>query len=96
VIGPLAVADSSSSRAVEAPTRLVLEVRARPIGRAQVTFALTSPTPMTTLVDFSEVPIGAARLMMPVAAPLAVLRNTRSLEHLDRFLHARSSSRGRP
>ncbi|WP_421118643.1 hypothetical protein ACE2AJ_14905 [Aquihabitans daechungensis] len=50
---------------------------------------MTALTPETTRVEFSEVPIGPARLLAPVAAPLAVLRNTRSLEHLDRFLQDR-------
>lgn len=84
--GPLTVADHSTSLEVQAPTLLVLEVRARPAGRARVTFRLTATTPSTTTVEFSEVPIGPARLMTPVAAPLALVRNTRSLEHLERFL----------
>ena len=89
LIGPLTLADSTSSCEADAPDLLVLEVRARPAGRARVTFRLTAPTSTRTRVEFSEVPVGAARLLTPIAAPLAVLRNTRSLDHLDRFLQAR-------
>jgi uncharacterized protein YndB with AHSA1/START domain len=93
--GPITVDDHSSSRAVEAPTLLVLEVRARPAGRAEVTFRLRAPTPTTTEVRFTEVPIGPARLLAPVAAPLAVLRNHRSLQRFERFLGDRDDGRSR-
>jgi len=89
LVGPLTLDDTSSALEVEVPSRLVLEVRARPFGRARVTFALTSPTPGSTEVRFSEEPIGAARVVAPVAAALAQVRNRRSLEHLDRFLRER-------
>ena len=72
---------------MQAPTLLVLEVRARPIGRARVTFRLTERAPAAADVEFSEVPIGAARLLAPIAAPLAAARNARSLEHLERYLY---------
>jgi uncharacterized protein YndB with AHSA1/START domain len=84
--GPLVLDDRSTSCRVEAPGLLELEVRARPFGRARVTFRLTRLAPTSTEVEFSEVPIGAARVMAPVAAPLAVVRNRRSLDQLDRFL----------
>jgi len=84
--GPITIADHSSSCEVEAPTLLALEVRARPAGRAAVTFRLAAPTPTTTEVRFSEVPIGAARLLTPIAAPLTALRNHRSLQRLERVL----------
>lgn len=84
--GPLVVDDSSTSCEISEPTLLVLEVRARPAGRARVTFRLAETGPSTTEVAFSEVPIGAARLLAPVAAPLALIRNRRSLDHLERFL----------
>jgi len=87
LVGPITVADSSSVLAIRAPHELVLEVRARPVGRAEVTFRLRSVAGGGTEVDFSEEPIGFARLMAPVAGPLAVARNHRSLAHLDDFLH---------
>lgn len=85
--GPMTIADRSTSLQLDAPSLLVLEVRARPLGRATVTFQLGEVAPSTTEVSFSEEPIGAARLLAPVAAPLAAARNARSLEHLDRLLH---------
>lgn len=85
LVGPLTVADTSSSCEIRAPELLVLEVRARPVGRARVTFRLAA-TGDRTDVAFSEEPIGPARLLAPVAGPLAVARNRRSLEHLERFL----------
>jgi hypothetical protein len=51
-----------------------------------VTFELSAPTPDITEVVFGEEPIGAARLMAALAAPLAVARNTRSLDRLERVL----------
>lgn len=43
LFGPLTLADSSTSLALDAPHALVLEVRARPVGRAKVTFHLDTP-----------------------------------------------------
>jgi uncharacterized protein YndB with AHSA1/START domain len=89
--GPLTIDDSSSCCEIDAPNLLVLEVRARPAGRARVTFRLTALTPTTTKVDFSEVPIGLARLLIPVAEPLSIPRNRRSMQRLEQFLHERGS-----
>jgi len=86
LVGPITIADNSTSCEVHAPSLLVLEVRARPVGRARVSFRLHEPTPATTEVEFSEVPIGAARLLAPVVAPLTAARNARSLDRLERFL----------
>lgn len=84
--GPLTIDDSSSSRKVLAPSLLELEVRARPAGRAVVTFRLAAPTPGATELSFGEEPIGAARLLAPLVAPLTAIRNARSLDQLDKFL----------
>lgn len=91
IAGPITIADSSSVLAIHAPDQLVLEVRARPIGRARVTFDLRSTAPGTTEVDFSEQPIGLARVLAPAAGPLAVARNRRSLDNLDRYLSGSGS-----
>lgn len=88
LVGPLTIADSSTSCEVRAPELLALEVRARPLGRARVRFELTALTDGSTVVEFSEHPIGPARLLTPVASPLAVVRNQRSLERLAGFLDA--------
>ncbi|WP_426574563.1 SRPBCC family protein [Aquihabitans sp. McL0605] len=94
LVGPLTLDDSSSSKEVHAPNLLVLEVRARPIGRAEVRFEVTEPGGGVTEVAFSEEPIGPARLFTFIAAPLAVIRNRRSLDHLERYL-ADPSAEGR-
>ena len=60
-------------REIEAPTQLVLEVRARPFGRARVTFELSAPTPDITEVVFGEEPIGAARLMAALSTATVVV-----------------------
>ncbi|HWJ62184.1 MAG TPA: SRPBCC family protein [Acidimicrobiales bacterium] len=86
LIGPLTLADSSTVEHVKAPTLLVLEVRARPVGRARVTFRLRASGPATTEVAFSEETIGYARALAPVAGPLAIPRNKRSLDNLEQFL----------
>lgn len=86
LLGPLTIADRSSSCEIHAPELLVLEVRARPVGRARVTFRLSTVDGGGTEVVFSEEPIGPARVLAPVAGPLAVVRNRRSLEHLERYL----------
>ena len=91
--GPLTVDDSSTCREVRAPNLLVLEVRARPFGRAQVTFRLHETVGGATEVAFSEEPIGPARVLAPVAAVLAKHRNARSLEHLEDYLHRTTGSR---
>lgn len=86
IVGPVTIADSSSVLAIHAPEQLVLEVRARPVGRARVTFRLLPRTDGSTEVHFEEEPIGLARVLSPVAGPLAVARNHRSLDNLDRYL----------
>lgn len=88
LVGPLTLADRSTSCEVRAPELLALEVRARPLGRARVRFELTALGGPATVVAFSEVPIGPARVLTPVAAPLAVLRNRRSLDRLAELLRA--------
>lgn len=72
-------------------TELVLEVRSRPLGRARVTFRLRARDDGSTEVDFDEEPIGFARLLSPVAGPLALARNHRSLDHLDDYLRRGAS-----
>src|SRR6188472_2881403 len=42
LVGPLTIPDSTSSVEVEPPTRLVLEVRARPLVKGRVEFTLAS------------------------------------------------------
>ncbi|MGN6692990.1 MAG: SRPBCC family protein [Aquihabitans sp.] len=86
LVGQITLADSSSVDDIKAPNLLVLEVRARPFGRARVTFRLRASGPATTEVAFSEETIGYAKALAPVAGPLAIPRNKRSLDNLERYL----------
>ncbi len=86
IAGPLTLADSSSVIAIRAPHELVLEVRARPAGRARVEFHLRPAPDGSTEVEFREVPIGLTRILAPVVAPLTLGRNHRSLNRLGAYL----------
>ncbi len=88
IVGPLTVADRTTSIAVDSPVLLEVEACARPVGRARVTFRLTAMSPTATEVEFSEEPIGPARVISPLAAVLSIPRNKRSLQNLERFLEA--------
>ena len=87
VAGPVTVADSSRVEAIEAPHRLVLEVRARPVGRGQVTFTLEQQAPgSSTTLTVDEVPVGRLAVLRPLLAPLVMARNERSLTRLEEHL----------
>ena len=92
--GPFTTADSTSVVAVDEPTMLVLEARARPFGRAHVEIEVRD------LGDRSEVVmreglLDPLRLLTPLAQPLVRARNQRSLHQLQTLLadgdHDRSS-----
>jgi len=89
VAGPLTVADLSKVLAIEEPTLLSLEVRARPFGRGRATFRLAERTEggaVATEVVLDEVPIGAAAPAAPLLDPFTRRRNDSSLENLERYL----------
>jgi len=88
LVGPLTIADSTESLEQEPGKRLVLEARARPAGRARVSFDLT-PEPGGTLVVMDEVPVGPLAPLRPFLDPLTVVRNTKSLRELDGYLRSR-------
>ena len=88
VVWPIQLDDYSVCREIDPPERLVLEVRARPVGRARVEFRL-EPDDDDTIVHFSEVPIGMARLLGPAVVPVTAVRNGRSLDLLAEFLGRR-------
>lgn len=80
--GPLTIRDRTRSEIVEPGRRLRLDVRARPLLRADVTFELT-PTPEGTEVSLEEHPTGWHRLLAPLLAPLVMARNQASLGKLS-------------
>lgn len=87
IVGPLTIADNTKVLEIDEPRRLVLEVRARPLGRGKSTFTLTETAAgESTDVELDEVPIGLMAPTEPVAAPLLVHRNTVSLRNLARYL----------
>ena len=92
LIGPLTVADSTSVVDIDPPSRLTLEVRARPIGRGRATFRLSETTSdehpgvACTLIELEEEPLGHLRWAQPVLTPLTAARNKRSLQRLRDLL----------
>ncbi|HEX2576811.1 MAG TPA: SRPBCC family protein [Aquihabitans sp.] len=94
IAGPLTVADLSKVLEIEAPRRLSLEVRARPLGRGRAAFTLSEGTGSggpSTVVALDEVPIGLLAPTKPVVDPLTAARNRKSLANLADYLeHGRS------
>jgi len=88
--GPLTIRDSTRSESVDHGRRLELDVRARPLLRANVTFELR-PTAEGTEVTLEEHPIGWHRVLAPVLAPLVMARNRASLERLDERVSERGT-----
>jgi uncharacterized protein YndB with AHSA1/START domain len=80
---PIMLRDETRVEACEAPTRLVLLARGRPLGEARVELRL-EPRPTGTLVRMLETPVsGPGRwLHNPVADALLHARNVESLARL--------------
>ena len=87
-IGPLTIDDATSVLEVREDHLLRLQVRARPLGRGEVTFRVSTAAGATdaTFVTLAEVPIGALALARPVLDPLTHARNHRSLAALRSYL----------
>jgi hypothetical protein len=81
--GPLRLNDITVVQALDAPNRIVLEAKIRPLLTAQITLTL-DPQPGGTLITMDEVPIGGpvSRLGHLLDAPLRV-RNSRALRRLE-------------
>jgi uncharacterized protein YndB with AHSA1/START domain len=87
LVGPLTVADSSEVLEIEPPRLLVLEVRARPFGRARAEFHLEQVPPgadgqQRTRITLAETPIGALAPLSPVLDKTIEPRNRASLNAL--------------
>jgi uncharacterized protein YndB with AHSA1/START domain len=82
--GPLSLQDNTKSLEAEAPHRLVMEARARPLGRARVELVLDGHEGATR-VTMEETVVSPAllRWCRPLLAPLVQLRNAESLRRLD-------------
>lgn len=90
--GPVQVADSTMIVAVDAPHRLEMEVRLRPVGVGALEFRLT-PGDGGTLVTMDEVPTGGPFRMLHsvVQDRLISARNTESLRRLRRLAETRAA-----
>ena len=87
--GPLAVKDKTISLEAEAPSRLVMNVRAWPVGHGIVTFDLAEDGG-STVVRMEERPAGGPmKLLWPVLDPLVKLRNAETLRRLKRLAERR-------
>jgi len=84
----LTVADSTKVLEIDEPSRLVLEVRTRPLGRGRVTFSLETAGDGTTILTLDEVPIGTLGPLRPLIDPVTARRNERSLARLADYLEA--------
>ena len=95
--GPFKVKDKTVSCEATPPRRLVMNVRALPVGHGIVTFELTG-SGSGTLVRMEERPAGGpAKLIWPVFDPLIKLRNAetlRRLKHLAESRHQAPAPRG--
>jgi uncharacterized protein YndB with AHSA1/START domain len=90
-VWPLRLRDSTEVVEAVPDTRLVLEARARPLGRARVELELHGQDG-TTRVVMRETPIsGPARLVpRPLLDPVTRRRNERSLDRLRRLVERRA------
>lgn len=91
IIGPVTLSDYTRCLECERPSRLVLEARARPLGRGRVAFSLSEAgerggNPVTR-ITMDEVPIGLLAAAKPVLDPLAEARNRVSLNALVAYLN---------
>ena len=90
--GPISIADKSVSLEAEPLRRLVLQVRALPVGTGIVTFEL-EPSGAGTKVTMGEAAeSGPAKLLAPVVNRLAWLRNAETLRRLRRCAEERHRS----
>jgi uncharacterized protein YndB with AHSA1/START domain len=89
--GPARVKDTSVSLEAEALRRLVMRVRALPIGKGVVSFELEPiRSGSATLVRMGEqIDAGPARFIAPIIEPLTHLRNAESLRRLRRLAEDR-------
>ena len=87
--GPVAVKDKTVALDSQPPRKLVMNVRALPLGHGIVTFELQEAG-SGTLVRMEEHPAGGpAKYTWPVLAPLVKARNTETLKRLAQVVESR-------
>jgi uncharacterized protein YndB with AHSA1/START domain len=90
--GPLAVRDKTVSLEAMPPGRLVMNVRALPVGHGIVTIELTGQGGGTR-VRMSECAAGGpVKMLWPVFSPLVKVRNAETLRRLKRLAETRSQA----
>lgn len=90
--GPISIVDKSVCLEAEPLRRLVMQVRALPVGTGIVTFEL-EPSGSGTKVTMGEAAeSGPARILSPVVDRLAWLRNAETLRRLRRCAEERQRS----
>lgn len=89
-VGPLRVNDHTEVVAVDAPRRLVLRARARPLGTAMITLTAQTLSAGGTELIMEEGPgdVFSRLLFNPFTDPLVALRNSESLRRLKRIAEA--------
>lgn len=94
-IMPVTIADSTELLEIDPPHRLVMEVRFRPLGWAEVSFTLRPAEPASDSggqgrqgaeVSVQEKLKGPLTPLAPLLGPAFALRNVLSLRALDRYL----------
>jgi uncharacterized protein YndB with AHSA1/START domain len=90
--GPMTVTDKTVALESLEPRRLVMNVRALPVGHGIVTFELAA-SGSGTLVRMEEKPAGGpVKLLWPVFDPLVRMRNAETLRRLKRLAESRNES----
>ena len=89
-VWPIHVRDNTEVVEVEPPTRVVLEGRVRPLGRARIALHVVADGAGCT-VEMTEYPLSPAilRLLTPLLDPLVRLRNVETLRRLERCARER-------
>jgi uncharacterized protein YndB with AHSA1/START domain len=94
-VGPLGLRDTTAVIESRKPSRLVLEVRMRPVFVARVELSL-APHGEGTWLTIRESPFGglAGRFAGPLLEPLIAFRNVESLRRLRRQAERRAAAAG--
>ena len=96
-VGPIRINDDTKVLEIDPPNRLVLEVRARPVGRGKTTFVLREDGGGCTLtVEEHPIQTPLRILTNPVLDASIHLRNEGSLKRLKQYVERRSAGTSRP
>jgi uncharacterized protein YndB with AHSA1/START domain len=91
-MGPVNLKDNTKVLDVEPTRRIVLEARARPLGRARIEITLSRVGAGTTVsLDEEAVSPTVARALNPVLAPLVRARNGKTLHRLAAMAEVRTA-----